>query len=234
MIDKNVSNTYSKKKQNLDYSEVYYMGIGRSKKLRKNGPLDKDKLPPGGLKIKDAFILLLRKKEFSSITTAEIAEVSGVNESLIYRYFGSKRELLHSVLFYIVDDYIKDVSLKLRGMRGSLNKLRKIIWEHIYLYQHDLVLAKILLLEVRNYPGYFQSETYRAVQTYTKWIREIIEEGIRDGEIRNDISSWVIMQIAMAGIEHLSMPTLLFQKNFSTDELTDDFCNILFEGIKKV
>lgn len=210
------------------------MGIGRGKEIRKNVPPDKDKLPPGGLKIKDAFIFLLRTKEFSSITTAEIAEVSGVNESLIYRYFGSKRELLHSVLFYTVDDYVKDISLKLRGIRGSLNKLRKIIWEHIYLYQHDLVFAKILLLEARNYPGYFQSETYKAVQKYTKFTREIIEEGVREGEIRNDISSWIIMQIVMAGIEHLSMPTLLFQKNLTTDELTDHFCNVLFEGIKKV
>jgi TetR/AcrR family transcriptional regulator, fatty acid metabolism regulator protein len=209
------------------------MGMDSSKNIRKTGPLDKDKLPPGGVKIVDALILLLKEKEFSTITTAEIAEVSGVNESLIYRYFGSKRELLHSVLSYFVDDYLKDISLKLRGLKGSLNKLRKIIWEHIYLYQHNLVFAKILLLEVRNHPGYFQSETYRAVQTYTKLTREIIEEGIREGEIRSDVSSWIIMQIIMAGIEHLSMPTLLFQKNLSTDELTDHFCNILFEGIKK-
>lgn len=210
------------------------MEIDHSKEITKTGPPDKDTLPPGGIKIIDAFILLLKEKEFSSITTAEIAEVSGVNESLIYRYFGSKRELLHSVLFYLVDDYVKDISLKLGGLRGSLNKLRKIIWEHMYLYQHELVFAKIMLLEVRNYPGYFQSETYRIVQKNTKFVREIIEEGINVGEIRSDISSRIIMQIVMAGIEHLSMPTLLFGKNLSTDELTDSFCNILFDGIKKV
>jgi len=201
--------------------------------MQKKGQPNKDELTPGGLKIVDAIIFLLRKKEFGAITTAEIAEVSGVNESLIYRYFGSKRDLLHSVLFYFVDDYVKNISFKLRGLRGSLNKLRKLIWEHIYLYQNDLVFAKILLLEVRNHPGYFQTETYEAVKRYTKFIFEIIEEGARDGEIRNDVSSWVIMQTILAGIEHLSMPTLLFGKNLSTDELTDNFCDILFNGIKK-
>jgi AcrR family transcriptional regulator len=209
------------------------MKVSKRKKIKKIQPLDKGNLPPGGVKIVDAIILLLSKKEFSTITTSEIAEVSGVNESLIYKYFGSKRGLLHSVLFYFVDDYVNDITLKLRGLTGSLNKLRKIIWEHIYLYQHNLVIAKILLLEVRNYPGYFQSETYKAVRRYTKYIREIIEEGVSDNEIRGDISSWVIMQMIMAGIEHLSMPTLLFRKNLSTDELTEQFCSILFEGIKK-
>lgn len=190
-------------------------------------------MTPGGARIVEALIFLLRMKEFHTITTAEIAEVSGVNESLIYKYFGSKRELLHSVLYYFTDDYLKSISLKLKGTKGSLNKLKKIIREHINLYQNNLVFAKILLLEVRNHPGYFQTETYRVVKIYTKCIREIIEEGIREGEIRDDVSSWVLMQTIMAGIEHLSMPGLLFRKNISTDELTGNFCNILFKGIKK-
>lgn len=205
------------------------MAINRGKKT---GPIEKEKLTPGGLKIVDAIIFLLGKKEFGTITTAEIAEVSGVNESLIYKYFGSKRELLHTVLYYFTDAYVKDISDKLRGMKGSLNKLRKIIWEHIHLYQNNLVFAKILLLEVRNYPAYFQSETYYAVKKYTRCIVDIIEEGVNEGEIRKDISSWIIMQTMMAGIEHLSMPNLLFGKNLSTDELTDGFCDILFDGIK--
>jgi TetR/AcrR family transcriptional regulator, fatty acid metabolism regulator protein len=196
-------------------------------------PPDKSSLTGAGAKIVDALMSLLRKKEFNSITTAEISEVSGVNESLIYRYFGSKRELLHTVLFYLVDDYVKNITLQLRGIKGALNKLRKIIWEHIFVYQHDLVFAKILLLEVRNHPGFFQSETYRSIKKYASFIKEIIEEGVQEGEIRADIPRWVIMQIILSGIEHLSMPTLLFQKNLSTDELTENFCKILFEGIKK-
>lgn len=208
--------------------------VGRKRNIKTvKGPPEKDKLPPGGKKIIDAFIFLLRKKEFSSITTAEIAQVSGVNESLIYRYFGSKRELLHSVLFYFVDEFVKDITPKLCELNGSLAKLRKIIWEHINLYQRNLVFAKILLLEVRNYPGYYQTETYGVVKKYAALIREVIEDGIRQGEIRKDLPSWIIMQTVLAGIEHLSMPTLLFKKNLSTDELTDSFCKILFKGIGK-
>ena len=52
-------------------------------------------LPPGGIKIAMALRDLLENKDFNSITTAEIAQASGVNEALIYRYFGSKRDLLH-------------------------------------------------------------------------------------------------------------------------------------------
>lgn len=201
---------------------------------KKRNPPQKNALPPAGLKILDAFTTLLKKKEFSTITNAEISKVSGVNETLIYRYFGSKRELLHTVLFYLVDDFNEAISRDLGGIKGSLNKLRKLIWAHISLYQNNLVFAKILILEVRSSPGYFQSVTYKsAVKKYTKLIRDIIEEGKKNGEIREDVSSWMIMQILLAAIEHLSMPKLLFQKSLSADELTDEFCTVLFDGIRK-
>lgn len=195
--------------------------------------IEKDKLPIGGARIVEAFTTLLKKKPFGTITTAEIAEVSGVNEALIYRYFGSKRELLQIVLFYYLSDFINDLFPKVMATEGSLNKLKKVIRETIYSYQNNLVFSRILLLEVRNYPGYFQTETYQMVRKYARFIQNIIKVGIREGEIRKDVSSWVIMQIIMSGIEHLCLPTLLFKKNLQTDDLTKEFCNVLFAGIKK-
>ncbi|MFP4453651.1 MAG: helix-turn-helix domain-containing protein, partial [Desulfobacterales bacterium] len=52
-------------------------------------------VPPGQIKIENALRTLLVQKDFNSITTAEIARTSGVNEALIYRYFKDKRGLLH-------------------------------------------------------------------------------------------------------------------------------------------
>ncbi|MBE9545213.1 MAG: TetR/AcrR family transcriptional regulator, partial [Proteobacteria bacterium] len=55
-------------------------------------------LPPGRIKIAQALKYLLEEKEFSAITTAEIAKNAGVTEALIYKYFKDKRDLLHQVL----------------------------------------------------------------------------------------------------------------------------------------
>ena len=55
-------------------------------------------LPPGRIKITRALESLLERKEFSAITTAEIARKTGVTDALIYKYFKDKRDLLHQVL----------------------------------------------------------------------------------------------------------------------------------------
>ena len=47
----------------------------------------KKALPPGRIKIENALLALLEKKDFNAITTAEIAQKAGVTEPLIYKYF---------------------------------------------------------------------------------------------------------------------------------------------------
>ena len=173
----------------------------------------------------------IKNKDFNSITTAEISKVAGVNEALIYRYFGDKRGLLHDVLAKYLEEYIETMELNRQGIQGAANKLRKLIWDTIYLYQQDRVFAKILLLEVRNFRGYWESETYQTVRNYSKSMLNLIKEGIDAGEFRDDISPSHIRQIILGSIEHLCLPAVIFQHDISPDKLTDDICDVIFEGI---
>ena len=189
--------------------------------------------PPGKVKIAEALKILLREKDFNSITTADIARTSGVNEALIYRYFKDKRGLLHDVLAEYLEDYIEKIEFDRKGVKGAANKLRQLIWDTIYLYQKDRVFAKILLLEVRNFSGYFESETYQIVRHYGKSLLNLIKEGVASGEFRDDISPSHIRQIILGCIEHLCLPAVIFHYDISPDKLTADICDVIFEGIVK-
>jgi TetR/AcrR family fatty acid metabolism transcriptional regulator len=190
-------------------------------------------LPPGGIKIARALRTLLEHKDFNSITTAEIAMASGMNEALIYRYFGSKRELLHCLMNEFHYQFISDIQQSIKGIKGSLNKLRKIIWEHLYIFERDQVYARILLLELASYLGFYESSTYALFKEYTNLIKQIIEEGVNEGEIRSDIPVWSIRQIILGAIHYMCLPKVIKRKEIVTDELTEDICNIIFNGISK-
>jgi AcrR family transcriptional regulator len=189
--------------------------------------------PPGKIKIAEALRVLLKEKDFNSITTADISRTSGVNEALIYRYYKDKRGLLHTVLAEYLEDYIETMELNRKGIKGAVNKLRKLIWDMIYLHHKDRVFSKILLLEVRNFRGYWESETYQIVRQYSKSMLDLIKEGIDAGELRDDISPSHIRQIILGAIEHLCLPAVIFQHEISPDKLTDDICDVIFEGIVK-
>ena len=116
-------------------------------------------VPEGGRKLRNALKTLLRKDDFSSITTAKIAKTAGANEALIYRYFDDKRGLLHAVLRESLSNYLGDLERALEGVEGATDRLKLIAKSSIQYYAKERVIARILLLEVRNFPGYFDSKT---------------------------------------------------------------------------
>jgi AcrR family transcriptional regulator len=152
---------------------------------------------------------------------------------LIYKYFHDKRNLLYQVLREYLEKYVAQSEEDLKGVEGALNRLRKLIWVHISIYSQDRIFARILLLEVRNYPGYFESETYELVKYWANKILKVIEDGVRSGEIRRDINPRHLRQVIIGGIEHLCLPGVIFARDISPDELTEELCNVVFQGIKR-
>jgi TetR/AcrR family fatty acid metabolism transcriptional regulator len=189
--------------------------------------------PPGRIKIAKAMRSLLAHKDFNAITTAEIARESGMNEALIYRYFKDKRGLLHQVLADDLEGFNKQILMDINGVEGALNKLRKLIWSQINYYDQNRIPAKILLLEVRSYKGYFKSETYRMVRDYARVVTEIINEGIENGEIREDISPKHLRRIVIGGIEYMLLGAITHQTPIDVNSVQEDLCKIIFDGIAK-
>ena len=199
-----------------------------SAKISKERPL-----PPGRIKIMEALKTLLEEKDFGAITTAEIAKNAGVTDALIYKYFKDKRDLLHQILSDYLEQYRTQITHDLRGIKGVFNKLRKLIWSHINVYATNRVFAKILLIEVRNYPDYYKSETYERVKEYSDIVLNIIEEGVQNKEIRDDISPKLMRYGILGSIEQVCLTGITFGREIDPDGLTEQLCTFFFKGIKK-
>ena len=179
----------------------------------------------------EALKVLLVQKEFTSITISELAAAAGVTEGLISSTFKDKRDVLHVVLSDYVDFFLTRLEKELRGTEGALNKLRKLIRVHMTMYAHNRVFSRILILEVRNHPDYFQSEAYKTVKRYTSILMGIIEEGRAEGSIRQGHPRCGYQAAHSGGIEHTCLPNVLFLQTLNPEEASDQLCEIVFRGI---
>jgi hypothetical protein len=139
---------------------------------------------------------------------------------------------LHQILADYLKTYGVVLETDLKGIRGALNKLRKLIWSHINVYANNRVFAKILLIEVRNYPDYYRSDTYELVKIYSNTVLSVIAEGVCDGEIRADIPAKMMRQSILGSIEHVCLSGIVFGREMDPEQITDHLCEILFDGIK--
>lgn len=189
--------------------------------------------PPGRVKIVNAVYALLSAKDFNSITTSEIAKTAGVTEGLIYKYFKDKRDLLYQVLKEYFEGFLFKLKKDLMGISAPLDKLEEIIRFSLNFYAENRVFARIILVEVRNSPDFFESEAYDLVKKYsTGLILSAVEEGIEKGVIRSDMDASTIRYAVMGAIEHACLSWIIFNRKIDPAKLTENICGIIFEGIK--
>ena len=188
--------------------------------------------PPSKIKLADALQRLLIDKNFNAITTAEIARTANANEALIYRYFGDKRGLLHYVLDQYMREALESTVALLDGAETDLEKLKRWIWSSLNMYNNHRVFAKIILVEVRNYPGFFESDTHALIREYSEKMSELIQGAIKNGDIRNDVPVNYIRNAIIGAMEHLALPSVLFGRQFSPNVLSENVYKIVLEGVQ--
>ena len=188
--------------------------------------------PPGRIKIIKSFSGLMKKKDFHSITTAEIAGNAKVTEGLIYKYFKDKKDLLYQVLNEHFLEFQKKINTRLAPKKSSVEKLEVIIFSSLESYADNRVFSKILLLEVRNSLEFFNSCAYGMIRQYAKTILEIIEEGIKKKELKPDTDPYLLRKVILGAIEHACLGEIIFGRELDIDKVSSGIADIVFNGVK--
>ncbi len=123
------------------------------------------------------------------------------------------------------------IESKIKKQASSLEKLSLIIQETLKSYAENRVFAKILLLEVRSSPEYFNCSAYRMVRRYSSTILEIIQQGIKTGEIARDINPAQFRQVILGSIEHACLGDIIFEREIDSRAVSKNLCKILFRGV---
>ena len=188
--------------------------------------------PPGKTKILNALSRLLEQKNFNAITTANIAREAGVTEGLIYKYFKDKKDLLFELLGENITIFHQLLTAKINKKETAVEKLKVFIITTIKAYLKNRVFGRILLLEVRNSPEYFQSNAHATMMSIETSIHEIINQGMARGEIKKTIDSHALLKVMVGSIEHACLDAIIFNQEINVPGVTDQINDILFKGVE--
>ncbi|MCP4673909.1 MAG: TetR/AcrR family transcriptional regulator [Desulfobacula sp.] len=188
--------------------------------------------PPGKIKIIESFCALIAQKDFHSITTAQIAENAQVTEGLIYKYFKDKKDLLYQVLNEHFLKFQVKIEAGIAKETSCIKQLEIIIFSSLESYVQNRIFSRILLLEVRNSLDFFNSTTYKMVRKYSNTILEIIEKGIKEGELKSDLDALILRKIILGAIEHACLGEVIFGRELDIEKVSTGISNIIFNGAK--
>jgi len=165
---------------------------------------------------------------FQDVGIAEIARKANIAEGTIYHYFRNKEDLYFSIPAQKTEAFCKELDLHLEGIHDAVNKLRKLVWFSLYFFKKNPAHARILMLDMRVSRNFPRSRTFSRVKVFNDKILELINEGQKEGLIREDMDGRVLQELLLGFLEHRVTRWLLKEEKFDIMENYGEICEVLF------
>ncbi|MBU1208935.1 MAG: TetR/AcrR family transcriptional regulator [Proteobacteria bacterium] len=172
------------------------------------------------------------EKGFHETTIAQIAQIAKIAEGSIYHYFENKEDLLFSIPEERMENFFSSLREHLEGIKGTLSKLRKIIWYHLHFYEKNQDYVLILLQNIRLNPRFQSTRAYQLIREFAKLVAQIIEEGKKEKVIRSDVDSRLLRDAILGAIEHITIRGSILGRLSTLTEATKPLYDFFVSGIQ--
>ena len=193
-------------------------------------------------KILKTTIELVAKKGYAATSTKEIAEQSGISEATIFKYFGSKNELLKKIVLNTIDKF-QDYSLN-NAIPETIQKhqdepvpvlLKAIIKERFSFFEKNTNAIQVIFQEMLINEEVREIFKEKIWDNIIKISDEIINRGKANQEIK-PIDNYVIRKVLLGILfgEIIENQLQLNGKpNYNSEQQLQQLIEILYQGIKE-
>ncbi len=144
--------------------------------------------------ILDAAVRVFARKGFHACRVGDIATEAGVSHGLLYHYFGSKDEVLDTVIAESWGRFVGALREVERGSAPPEEKLELVIAIMLRTWRREPDAVRVLVREVGRGPRL--ESRVGELQAAFDVLRGIVEEGQASGAFRGDVgaeqASWVV------------------------------------------
>jgi len=184
--------------------------------------------------IADAARKLIFKYGSKHLTVRRIAKEVGVTEGAIYRHFPSKNSIMTFLADHIADNLLGDIS-KARDKAGNrLEILHLTMKNHFSAIEQRRGLSFQVIAEIITQGDkHLNKKLAGIIDNYINVLRDLFEQAVASGEMRNNIDLHVATQLLFGMIQGLVTIWTLNNRNFNLveryEELWKLFLRIIIE-----
>jgi AcrR family transcriptional regulator len=142
------------------------------------------------------------KNGFTGTTMAEIARKSGVADGTVYLYFKNKEVLARAVLADFYDRLTAKAQAGVDALDTASQRLRFLAQHHLENVMAERRILEMLPLIDLNIDNYQGSELFDLNKSYVRVFDRVVKDGISAGDIRPDLTPWVIRDVFFGGLDY--------------------------------
>jgi len=173
---------------------------------------------------------LFKEKGYSAVTMRDIAKTMGIKAASLYNHINSKQEILSNIIITLAETFTGGILQIKASDIDAVEKLKRIIALHVQITTDNQSGMASLNNDWMHLEG--KLEYYLKMRLeYEDIFREIIEEGIIHGRIRN-INSDVILFSILSTLRSLYI-WIPKKEDLNAKLLAKDLAGVLLTGITK-
>ena len=171
-----------------------------------------------------AALAAFREKGYHGASIAQIASLAGLADGALYKFYGSKKEILESALCQWYEGVLKSYEENLKTIANPEEKLKYAIRHHINCLCEDVNLAT-LYYELRRDRDFKGSKLIEYNKRYIGILRGIIKE-IKKQTDYGDVSIPTITRIIYSTIEIGTERFRIHQEPLNREALTNEILKV--------
>jgi AcrR family transcriptional regulator len=168
---------------------------------------------------------------YADTALAEIAAGANVVEGTIYRYFENKRELFVRVVERWYAEMLADFDEHLRKLSAPRDRLRYLIWRHLWTIYSNPALSRFVFMELRPHRDYRSTTVFQLNREYTRRTVDVVREGIAAGELRGDVPPSLVRAMIYGTAEHYTWRYLRGEGDFGVEPTADAITALVWRAL---
>lgn len=187
---------------------------------------------------------IFARKGYAASTTREIAESAGVSEAALFKYYKSKKGLLHETLLNFIEETtlapaFEGIDQIVENNRDLTTEalFRALFLDRVHMIEKNFQMFKILIMELQYHADVreiFMEKAMGRIVHYANRLSGILRE--RD-DIRKDLDTMTIirsfMGIVLLTILQKKMLPELVVSNESVEVEIERMVDLFMKGIRK-
>jgi TetR/AcrR family transcriptional regulator, cholesterol catabolism regulator len=174
---------------------------------------------------------LFMKNGYSASSMRDLANEVGIEAASLYSHFKSKEEILQIICFRMATEFFESLDKIQQANLSSSEKLSKAIHSHVLVITKDIKASAVFQNEWKHLSNPYLADFLEMRNEYEIRFRNIIKEGISNGEFKNVDEKFAVMTIlsSINWIHNWYKPS----GKMKSVEIADNFSKLLIEGIRR-
>ncbi len=173
------------------------------------------------------------EKGVEATRIADISKAARVSDATLYEYFSSKEEILFSIPKLYTSRHLERMKEIAPYIVGARNLMRFVIRAYLEFYETNRLYSSVALLSLKGNRNFLKSPSYQVVREAARPIVEVFDQGVTEGVFRDDIDGYLVRNMVLGFIEHLTIQWLLLGRPERITDYVDTIYDMVSRAIEK-